>query len=418
MDRRHVLAGVVALVGLIAAFLLQEVLATVFFAATVAYVLSPVEEWYARRGLPSWWAALATTLTGLAVAAVVLSPLVGVLYFRFGALNDLLSSFPVPEELTLSYLGFTRTIRLSEAAPAVTEFLEGFALSVAQAAPVFAIKATLFSMVVFALLMARDRLHRTLWAVVPREYHDVTRRLTERTSETLFAIYVLQAATALVTFAVSVPVFFALGYQYPFTLATVAGFLQFLPIVGPSVLVIGVAAIDVAVGNVTQAVLVLVVGLVLIAWLPDPLVRPRLARRTADMPGSLYFVGFTGGLFTLGVVGVVVGPLVVSLLSESVRVLADEMRAPHWQESTVTEYGPPVGEAEPSHADTPPPGAADASGDDTPATDGAGTGAGADDDTGSDADGTAETDDATDADPELEPESNPDTDEDEDDGAQ
>ncbi|PSQ60680.1 AI-2E family transporter, partial [Halobacteriales archaeon SW_7_71_33] len=50
MDRRHVLAGVVALVGLIAAFLLQEVLATVFFAATVAYVLSPVEEWYARRG--------------------------------------------------------------------------------------------------------------------------------------------------------------------------------------------------------------------------------------------------------------------------------------------------------------------------------------------------------------------------------
>jgi predicted PurR-regulated permease PerM len=371
MDRRHVLAGIVALVGLIAAYVLREVLATVFFAATVAYVLSPVERWYTRRGVSSWWAALATTLTGVGIAVVVLSPLVGVLYFRFGALADLLSSVPVPEELTVSYLGFTRTVRPARQIPAVTEFLEGFALSLAQVAPVFAIKATLFSMVVFALLMARDQLHGTLWAVVPREYHDVAHRLTERTSETLFAIYVLQAATALATFAISVPVFVALGYRYPFTLATVAGFLQFLPIVGPSVLVVGVAVLDVAIGNVTRAALFLAVGLVLIAWLPDPLVRPRLARRTADMPGSLYFVGFTGGLFTLGVVGVVAGPLIVSLLSESVRVLADEMRTSHWQQGAVTEYGPPTGDTPSSRPvdDTAPTDAPDA---DSPTSDGNG----------------------------------------------
>lgn len=344
MDRRYVLAGITVAIGLVTAVILRQVLETVFFAATVAYVLAPVEVWYSRRGVPNWWSALLTTVTGMGIAGLVLSPLVVLFYFRFSALRDLIASVPVPDSLTLSAVGFTRTVRPAEFLPAVSDYLQGVALSLAGAAPVVAIKATVFGMVVFALLLARSRLHAATWAVVPPEYHDALDRLTDRATETLFAIYVLQGATALATFAVSVPLFFLLGYQYPFTLATVAGFLQFLPIVGPSVLVVAVGGIDVALDNLTRAALVLGLGFVFVAWLPDPLVRPRLARRAADMPGSLYFVGFTGGLFTLGVVGIVAGPLVVALLSESVRMLAEEMRTPRAvsRQSTMTGFGPPV----------------------------------------------------------------------------
>ncbi len=319
------LAAIVVAAGLLTAVILREVLATVFFAATVAYVLAPVEEWYTRRGVPVWWASLAATVTGLGVVALVLSPIFVLLYLRFQALRGLLSELPVPEMVTLSLFGFERTVQVAELLPALTDYVQGVALSVASAAPVVAIKGTLFAIVVFALLLARDSLHAAVWAVVPGAYHDAVARLTARARGTLFAIYVLQAATALATFVVAVPLFLALGYRYPLTLATLAGFLQFLPIVGPSVLVVAVALVDVAADNLLRAGLVSVLGLVLVAWLPDPVVRPRLARRTTDLPGSLYFVGFTGGLFTLGVVGVVAGPLVVAVLSESVRLLAEEM---------------------------------------------------------------------------------------------
>ncbi len=44
--------------------------------------------------------------------------------------------------------------------------------------------------------------------------------------------------------------------------------------------------------------------------------RPKLARYTTGLPASLYFVGFTGGVLTLGVIGFIAGPVVIALLVE------------------------------------------------------------------------------------------------------
>lgn len=67
------------------------------------------------------------------------------------------------------------------------------------------------------------------------------------------------------------------------------------------------------------------VGFFLVAWLPDVLIRPRLARGAANLPGTLYFAGFTGGLLTLGPIGVIAGPLAVALLAEATALLAAEL---------------------------------------------------------------------------------------------
>jgi hypothetical protein len=143
----------------------------------------------------------------------------------------------------------------------------------------------------------------------------------------------------------------------------IAGMLQFIPIVGPSVLVLAMAAGDLIVENPTRAATVTVLGLVFIAYLPDPMVRPRLARRTADLPGSLYFIGFTGGLFTIGVVGVIAGPLLVALLAECVELLGEEMdgrRGDDPDAGVETRTGEPEPEGPP---------AGDPSSDDSPSAD-------------------------------------------------
>jgi predicted PurR-regulated permease PerM len=89
--------------------------------------------------------------------------------------------------------------------------------------------------------------------------------------------------------------------------------------------VVSLTGYHVALGQLPQAVAIFVLGGVLIAWLPDVLIRPRLASETAHLPGGLYFVGFVGGLLTLGPVGVIAGPLVVALVLELAGLVSTEL---------------------------------------------------------------------------------------------
>ena len=321
--RQWVLAGLLALLGLLAAAVLFDVLGTVFFAITVAYVLVPVHERLVRRGIPPWWASAVATAIAFLSVAVLFASFGFLLYRRRGELLQFLLS--LPESVTLDAFGFTYTIDATVLLAVTEEYVQEVAFSLARLAPVLAIKGTLFALLVFALLIQRQQARRALLAPIPPAYRGVAAALHERTRETLFAIYVLQAATAVATFLVALPVFYGLGYGFVFTLALVAGFLQFLPIVGPSFLVAALALYRLAEGDVTAAALTLVLGGTVVGWLPDAVIRTRLARETAHLPGSLYFIGFTGGLLSVGPIGFIAGPLVVALLVEATELLAAEV---------------------------------------------------------------------------------------------
>ncbi|WP_251342002.1 AI-2E family transporter [Haloplanus halophilus] len=325
LQRRYVLGILVAVLAVGAAALLADVLATVFFAVTVAYLLIPLREELTDRGLSSWRASLVATITAAGAVLALALPLVVVVATRLDAVVTFLLG--LPPTFTVDVYGFSATVTLSEARSVAVAFGRRLARSFAVAAPVLALKLTVFVMVLFALLSRTADAHRATIAVVPPGYRDVVRALSRRTRATLFGIYVLQAATAVATFAVALVLFFLLGYPYFLTLAVLSAVLQFLPVVGPSLLVVVLSVAHLGVGEPTRAALVFVTGSVLVAWLPDVVVRPRLARETADLPGSLYFVGFVGGLLTVGTVGIIAGPLVVALVVEAAELLSEELNA-------------------------------------------------------------------------------------------
>jgi predicted PurR-regulated permease PerM len=323
-SRTTVLAVLLAGLLVLAGFLLGAVFRTVFFALTVAYLLVPLHQHVKRLGLPPWWAS-ATTATLASLAALL--PAAVVLYVlsdHLGSARDALRA--LPETFQITAAGFTYVVEVETATDFALSTLSSVAVDVAAALPELALKLTLFGMLVFGLLLAHEDAERALIAVIPADYHDLARALASRANATLYAIYVLQAVTALATTVIAIPVFLVLGIPYPFTLAVAAGVLQFVPIVGPSLVVGVIALYRVSIGDATGAVVVLLVAGALVAWLPDVLIRPRLSRQTADLPGSLYFVGFTGGLLTVGPVGIIAGPLVVALVVEAATLLADEHR--------------------------------------------------------------------------------------------
>jgi predicted PurR-regulated permease PerM len=302
--------------GVVAALVLSGVIATVFFAVTVAVLLVPLRDVLVERGLSTWWASLVATLA--AFVAVALSPLVAVVVLRIDAVVALIRV--APESITVELFGMTYVQTFEGLLAAASVIVERLARTAVSAAPVFALKLTVFAMVVFALLLNQRAVRRALVGVVPAAYRDVVESFHVRVRATLFAVYVMQAATAVGTFLVALPVFWLLGYDIPVTLGVIAAVLQFVPVVGPSVLVVVVAAYHLVLGDVAAAGLVLVV-----AWLPDVLIRPRLARQTTGLSGTLYFVGFVGGILTLGVVGIVAGPLAIAVLAEAAALLTEDL---------------------------------------------------------------------------------------------
>jgi predicted PurR-regulated permease PerM len=320
-----------ALLALLATFVLADVLATVFFAVTVAYVLSPVRRELVHRGLSHKVASAAVTSLAFVVLGAVFLPVGFVVYRRRQALFDLLRSLPA--EFVLRFGGFEYAVETEPLLAAARESLASLAVDVARAAPVLTLKLLLFVFLVYALLYRPSRVESAAVALVPESHHGILFALHERVRATLLSIYVLQAATAAGTFVIALVVFAALGYDAPFTLAVIAAVLQFVPVLGPSVLVAVLVVLDVLAGNLVRAVLCLVLGLAIVGFVPDALIRPRLAKHTSDLPVSLYFVGFVGGVLTVGAVGFVAGPLVVALLVEVATLLSRETNGGEYSDS-------------------------------------------------------------------------------------
>lgn len=327
VQRRYVLGGLTAAIALLAMLLLWEVVSTVFFALTVAYVLSPVRNQLRKRGLNRRLSAAVATAAGLVGTLALLSPIGIVLLLRLEDAVRFLEG--APDRLPIEIAGMEYVIVTEEATTTATGWLVTAATRIAGALPELLVKLALFVFVVYALLYYEQRTRRALMALVPPGYRDIAEAMHTRSRRTLYGIYVVQAATGIATFLIALPVFVAFGYTSPVVLATLAGVLQFIPVLGPSLLVVGLAGYGILVGEVIPAVAFLAVGGLCIALVPDVVVRPYLAAETADLPASLYFIGFVGGVLTIGPIGVIAGPLTVALVVELATQLSEEFNGIH-----------------------------------------------------------------------------------------
>ena len=319
--RRYVLAGLLVAVGLLTAAVLWEVVEVVFFAITVAYVLHPLRQRLVDRGLSRRIASGLVTTFAFVVVVVLLSPIVWTLFRRRGAILELLRN--LPPKIPIEAFGVVMTLDTADLVSTASAIIRDIASSLAFSSVFLMLELGMFTILLYGLLLRPSAVGRAAFEITPPQYHDVLRALNDRVSGTLYALYVIQAATAVITFPIALVVFYLLGYSDALLLSVLSAILQFVPIVGPGMLAVGLAGYDLVIGMPDRAVGVIILGPLLIGLLPDLLVRPRLASSQAQLPASLYFVGFTGGVLTVGVIGIIAGPLVVALLVEVIDLLSE-----------------------------------------------------------------------------------------------
>ncbi len=106
--------------------------------------------------------------------------------------------------------------------------------------------------------------------------------------------------------------FWLLGVSAPIFWGTVMAFLSFLPVVGPIVVWGPAVAYFFFQGSLLKGIILLIWGLIVVG-LSDNFLRPVLISKRTKLHTILLFFGVLGGIKGFGLLGLIVGPLVVTI---------------------------------------------------------------------------------------------------------
>jgi predicted PurR-regulated permease PerM len=102
------------------------------------------------------------------------------------------------------------------------------------------------------------------------------------------------------------------GLGNPILWGTLAGFMAFLPIVGASIIFIPATIVLFLQGETGMALIFLIYSVCYSAFI-EYIAKPRLIGKGMRMNPLLVFIGILGGLKLFGILGVVYGPLIMTI---------------------------------------------------------------------------------------------------------
>ena len=313
--------GLLAFFTLFSVWLFSEIIWVAFIGVSAAYILHPFNSYLKSKGLSSRVATILTSALSLLALIIIFVPFMVVLYRRRDILMEFLMD--LPQVLEYEVLGNVYTVEVEFLISSAIEFLRDTAIGIASSFPTLILKLSLVVMIIYTLLRSPEKIQAFVNDTFGDKQKEILNRYHKRTMDALRGVYVIQFTSAILTFIVGLPVFYMLGYEPFIALSLVAAVLQLIPVAGPALLILGLAGVEAIAGNIVFAATVLISGLLIVAFTPDIVVRFTMADRTTSINPGLYFLGFVGGLLGLGAIGIIVGPLTVALMMETLDIFSD-----------------------------------------------------------------------------------------------
>ena len=187
-------------------------------------------------------------------------------------------------------------------------------------------KGFVFFTAFFLLLLKgtaiRDRIYRHL----PQPVKRYRNRLAPVTIDTLYVIYIVQIAIAVLTFFIALPVFYLLGtgiFSFIHSwLRSARPYPFWAPRLRLSLSVLTLSRWETCAGSLSCSSWDTLSSL---HYRRSSCARVLVGRRVKIHP-LIMFVGIIGGILTMGIAGFVIGPLIIVLLMKSYRIWTDNRK--------------------------------------------------------------------------------------------
>lgn len=162
----------------------------------------------------------------------------------------------------------------------------------------------------YFMLVEHERFEAAMLKYAPfREQNAL--RFAEEMKNTTLANVVGQGLICLVQGSLVSLSFFALGYSDPFFWGIITTFISFVPVLGPPLIFVPAAIMQIINGNDFGGYAMLIFGFVVITNI-DNVLRFLIAKRVGNIHPIITVIGVVIGLPLFGILGLVFGPLLLS----------------------------------------------------------------------------------------------------------
>jgi predicted PurR-regulated permease PerM len=314
---------IMVILTLVAIIFFWSIMDMILLGASLAIVLMPVHNYLSRYVRPFFSTILVTcSVIGacgilLYVTLSVFSANAAIFSGMFATISTWISSqatSPVVFGVPLNRSGFLSLLDTGDAI-----FLD-YRTTIISNLTIIVFKAFIFFFTLFVLLLHGEELRRRLLDRLPPALDPYVMRLSDVTGDTLYAIYVVQIAIAVLTFFISLPVFYLLGYGNIIFYSFLAAFCELVPVMGATVAFLLVGAYALALGDIRGVLIMFFLGYIIVSCCPEIFIRPVLVGRRVRVNPVIMFIGIIGGLLTMGLAGFVLGPVIIVLLITSYRM--------------------------------------------------------------------------------------------------
>lgn len=335
-------------------------LAAILFAVVMAVAFYPIHAriWSRIRG-PNKAALLST----LVVLAVVVLPVVALGHVVTGEIRDAYAFLAVRSsesgglvpwistELQKPLDAIERHVDLSafNLRGELQERLEQWSASIVRSAAdiakhlgSFLVNAAISFFALFFLFREGRRVRLTMAALLPLDTERVDRLFTN-IGDTIIANVYGVLAVALAQAVLTGGALAVLGVGSPVLLGVLTAGCSLVPVFGASLVWLPASIVLVASGHWVKGLILLIWGAAVVS-LADHIIRTYIVGGRVKMNTFFVFLSLLGGIEAFGILGIFIGPLILSVTAALLGMLREEMR--EWQ-APQPPNGPP-GETEPA----------------------------------------------------------------------
>ncbi len=297
--------------------------ATIILGLTLALVLKPLDRRLATRLPPNRSAALVSILVlavigfGVYLVVSILIQGSGMIFHMINTINQWLATIR-PNQIVSG-------VQAAGAINSLMAFLRAQIIPIITSIPRILFHALIFLLSVYLFLLKGPDISRQVNTALPEHLNESVGKISGLVVNTMHAIYIVSVEIAILSFALSLPIYYLLGYPAYIQLAVMTGLAMFIPIFGPLVVMIFLVLYSLATGNIPGVFIALFVIYPIVFWIPASIVRPRLMGRRVSIHPVLMMIGIIGGISIMGITGLILGPLFIALLVSSYQILIDQL---------------------------------------------------------------------------------------------
>jgi predicted PurR-regulated permease PerM len=192
---------------------------------------------------------------------------------------------------------------------------------------------SLISIIIFFLSLSMllyygEEMWNTLTRTISPKLFFAVEKMAEITTNTIYALIIVQISAALISFLLAIPFFTFLGVDDPLLFAILIGLAMLIPLIGAQIMILFFTLYFMSLGDTWSAVITLLVGYPLLSGWIDFYYRPVMMGKRVAIPPVMMMIGIFAGVPFMGIVGFIIGPVLVALAVTGSKILAEVVSDP------------------------------------------------------------------------------------------